>query len=98
MQYKRIEGFTERHHYEFVEFKGKEIAFIAQQSLIDVSPLYFSKVRPVSAPKMSVWYVYRLELPKDETKPLEGGVRVISYEPASKSVAIDIAEQAAIKE
>jgi hypothetical protein len=99
MQYKRIEGVTERHGYEFVEFKGEKIAFIAQQSLIDVSPIYFPKVRPVSAPKTNVWYIYRLELPKDKTKPLEGGVTVMNHEAIfSREVAVAFAEQAAIKE
>ena len=92
MQYKRIEGVTERHGYEFVEFKGEKIAFIAQQSLIDVSPIYFPKVRPVSPQKTTVWFVYRLDISEEN-----GGVKTIS-DAVSKSVAVDIAEQAAIKE
>ena len=99
MQYKRIEGVTERHNFAFVEFKGEKIAFIAQQSLIDVTPIYFPKVRPASPKRTNAWYIYRLELPQDKTKPLEGGVTVMNHEPIfSREVAVGMAERMAIAE
>lgn len=99
MKFKRIEGVTTgRNPHHYVEFKGEKIAFLAQETTIPLAGISFPKVPKSDSPRISAWYVYRLELKNGSELKDDGSVKIVNDNPLGKKDAVDMAEQYAINE